>query len=83
RFQNTEEGSRCLLLSKQHKFNEHCCFCCCSPFTFLLNPKRPCLDCHYNVSKSCRTYSQSERGYICAAYLNILRSSPDLKQPVM
>uniref|UniRef100_A0A672KQS6 RabBD domain-containing protein n=1 Tax=Sinocyclocheilus grahami TaxID=75366 RepID=A0A672KQS6_SINGR len=61
-----EEGSRCLLLSKQHKFNEHCCFCCFSPFTFLLNPKRPCLDCHYNVCKSCRTYNQSERGYICA-----------------
>ncbi|KAK2869902.1 hypothetical protein Q8A67_024294 [Cirrhinus molitorella] len=62
-----EEGSRCLLLSKQHKFNEHCCIRCCSPFTFLLNPKRPCLDCHYNICKSCRTYSQSERGYICAA----------------
>ncbi|XP_058621723.1 rab effector MyRIP isoform X2 [Onychostoma macrolepis] len=62
-----EEGSRCLLLSKQHKFNEHCCIRCCSPFTFLLNPKRPCLDCHYNVCKACRTYSQSERGYICAA----------------
>uniref|UniRef100_A0A671KDA6 RabBD domain-containing protein n=1 Tax=Sinocyclocheilus anshuiensis TaxID=1608454 RepID=A0A671KDA6_9TELE len=62
-----EEGSRCLLLSKQHKFNEHCCIRCCSPFTFLLNPKHPCLDCHYNVCKSCRTYSQSERGYICAA----------------
>ncbi|XP_065150930.1 rab effector MyRIP isoform X1 [Paramisgurnus dabryanus] len=62
-----EEGSRCLLLSKQHKFNEHCCIRCCSPFTFLLNPKRPCLDCHYNVCKSCRSYSQSERGYVCAA----------------
>ncbi|XP_039522383.1 rab effector MyRIP isoform X2 [Pimephales promelas] len=62
-----EEGSRCLLLSKQHKFNEHCCIRCCSPFAFLLNPKRPCLDCHYNVCKSCRTYSQSESGYICAA----------------
>ncbi|XP_067290537.1 rab effector MyRIP isoform X2 [Pseudorasbora parva] len=62
-----EEGSRCLLLSKQHKFNEHCCIRCCSPFTFLLNPKRPCLDCHYNVCKSCRSYSQTERGYICAA----------------
>ncbi|RXN28213.1 rab effector [Labeo rohita] len=62
-----EEGSRCLLLSKQHKFNEHCCIRCCSPFTFLLNPKRPCLDCQYNVCKSCRTYSQNERGYICGA----------------
>ncbi|KAA0704871.1 Rab effector [Triplophysa tibetana] len=62
-----EEGSRCLLLSKQHKFNEHCCIRCCSPFTFLLNPKRPCLDCHYNVCKSCRTYKQSERGYVCVA----------------
>ncbi|XP_077100454.1 rab effector MyRIP isoform X2 [Siphateles boraxobius] len=62
-----EEGSRCLLLSKQHKFNEHCCIRCCSPFAFLLNPKRPCLDCHYNICKSCRTYSQSERGYICTA----------------
>ncbi|NP_001340854.1 rab effector MyRIP [Danio rerio] len=62
-----EEGSRCLLLSKQQKFNEHCCIRCCSPFTFLLNPKRQCLDCHYNICKSCCSYSQSERGYICAA----------------
>ncbi|XP_051970298.1 rab effector MyRIP-like [Xyrauchen texanus] len=62
-----EEDSRCLLLSKQHKFNEHCCIRCCSPFTFFLNPKRLCLDCHYNVCKSCCTYNRSERGYICAA----------------
>ncbi|XP_030625521.1 rab effector MyRIP [Chanos chanos] len=62
-----EEGSRCLLLAKQHKFNEHCCIRCCCPFTFLLNPKRPCLDCQYNICRSCRTYSQRERGYICSA----------------
>ncbi|XP_028825348.1 rab effector MyRIP isoform X2 [Denticeps clupeoides] len=60
-----EEGSRCSLLTKQHRFNELCCIRCCSPFTFLLNPKRSCLDCSYNVCKACRTFSQRENGWIC------------------
>ncbi|XP_071026720.1 rab effector MyRIP-like [Oncorhynchus clarkii lewisi] len=60
-----EEGSRCSILSKQHRFNEHCCIRCCSPFTFLVNPKRPCLDCQYNVCKSCRTYSKREKAWLC------------------
>ncbi|XP_029611947.1 rab effector MyRIP isoform X1 [Salmo trutta] len=62
-----EEGSRCSVLSKQHRFNERCCIRCCSPFTFLVNPKRPCLDCQYNVCKSCRTYSKQEKAWLCAA----------------
>uniref|UniRef100_A0A8C7GXB6 Myosin VIIA and Rab interacting protein b n=1 Tax=Oncorhynchus kisutch TaxID=8019 RepID=A0A8C7GXB6_ONCKI len=60
-----EEGSRCSILSKQHRFNEHCCIRCCSPFTFLVNPKRPCLDCQYNVCKTCRTYSKREKAWLC------------------
>ncbi|KAL4635270.1 rab effector MyRIP isoform X1 [Arapaima gigas] len=62
-----EEGSRCSLLSRQEKFNERCCMRCCSPFTFLLNPKRPCGDCRFNVCKTCRTYSKEERIWICSA----------------
>ncbi|KAM9417787.1 rab effector MyRIP-like isoform 2-T2 [Salvelinus alpinus] len=62
-----EEGSRCSVLSKQPRFNERCCIRCCSPFTFLVNPKRPCLDCQYNVCKSCRTYSKREKAWLCAA----------------
>ncbi|XP_045066483.1 rab effector MyRIP [Coregonus clupeaformis] len=62
-----EEGSRCSILSKQHRFNEHCCIRCCSPFTFLINPKRPCLDCQYNVCKTCRTYSKREKAWLCTA----------------
>ncbi|KAM4606492.1 rab effector MyRIP [Polymixia lowei] len=62
-----EEGSRCSILSKQHRFNDHCCIRCCAPFTFLLNPKRQCLDCQYNICKSCRTYSQRDKAWLCTA----------------
>uniref|UniRef100_A0A8C2HBJ1 Rab effector MyRIP-like n=1 Tax=Cyprinus carpio TaxID=7962 RepID=A0A8C2HBJ1_CYPCA len=62
-----EEGSRSVLLSRQHRFNERCCIRCCSPFTFLLNPKRSCLDCCYNVCKGCCTYSKKDKGWLCSA----------------
>ncbi|XP_028289230.1 LOW QUALITY PROTEIN: rab effector MyRIP-like [Parambassis ranga] len=62
-----EEGSRCSILSKQHRFNEHCCIRCCAPFTFLLNPKRQCVDCQYNVCKTCCTYNKRDKAWICSA----------------
>uniref|UniRef100_A0A3B3TC89 RabBD domain-containing protein n=1 Tax=Paramormyrops kingsleyae TaxID=1676925 RepID=A0A3B3TC89_9TELE len=62
-----EEGSRCLLLSRQEQFNQRCCMRCCSPFTFLLNRKRLCDDCGYNVCRSCGSYSAEERAWICTA----------------
>ncbi|XP_074477603.1 rab effector MyRIP isoform X2 [Sebastes fasciatus] len=62
-----EEGSRCSILSKQHRFNEHCCIRCCAPFTFLLNPKRLCLDCQYNVCKTCCTYDKRDKAWLCSA----------------
>ncbi|KAM9774610.1 rab effector MyRIP isoform 1-T1 [Syngnathus typhle] len=62
-----EEGSRCSILSKQHRFNEHCCIRCCVPFTFLLNPKRECLDCQYNVCKTCCTYNKKDKAWLCSA----------------
>ncbi|XP_066502893.1 rab effector MyRIP [Hoplias malabaricus] len=62
-----DEGSRCMLLVKQSRFNEQCCIRCCQPFSFLLNPRRVCLDCTYNVCKACCSYSQQERGYVCSA----------------
>ncbi|XP_062841823.1 rab effector MyRIP [Trichomycterus rosablanca] len=60
-----EEGARCLILAKQRDFNEHCCIRCCGPFSFLLKPRRVCLDCRYNVCKACCSYSRHESGYIC------------------
>nr|XP_057915340.1 rab effector MyRIP isoform X2 [Doryrhamphus excisus] len=62
-----EEGSRCSILSKQHRFNEHCCIRCCAPFTFLLNPKRRCLDCQYNVCKTCCAYNKKDKAWLCSA----------------
>uniref|UniRef100_A0A8C2ZQ59 Myosin VIIA and Rab interacting protein b n=1 Tax=Cyclopterus lumpus TaxID=8103 RepID=A0A8C2ZQ59_CYCLU len=62
-----EEGSRCSILSKQHRFNEHCCIRCCAPFTFLLNPKRLCLDCQYHVCKTCCTYNKRDKAWLCSA----------------
>ncbi|KAK9979307.1 hypothetical protein ABG768_012743 [Culter alburnus] len=62
-----EEGSRSVLLSRQHRFNERCCIRCCSPFTFLLNSKRSCLDCCYNVCKGCCAYSKKDKGWLCSA----------------
>ncbi|XP_024860598.1 rab effector MyRIP isoform X2 [Kryptolebias marmoratus] len=61
-----EEGSRHLLLSRQTCFNQRCCIRCCSPFTFLLNPKRRCRDCSYDVCKACRVYSKRDRAWLCS-----------------
>ncbi|XP_034410434.1 rab effector MyRIP-like isoform X3 [Cyclopterus lumpus] len=62
-----EEGSRCLLLSRRSCFNQRCCIRCCSPFTFLLNPKRQCQDCHYNVCKACRVHNKQDKAWLCSA----------------
>ncbi|KAM9718894.1 uncharacterized protein myripa isoform 1-T2 [Menidia menidia] len=62
-----EEGSRCLLLSRQTCFNRRCCIRCCSPFTFLLNPRRQCRDCSYNVCKACRVYNKRDKAWLCSA----------------
>ncbi|KAM7379555.1 hypothetical protein PAMP_005101 [Pampus punctatissimus] len=61
-----EEGSRCLLLSRQSCFNQRCCIRCCSPFTFLLNPKRQCRDCLFNVCKACRVYNKRDKAWLCS-----------------
>uniref|UniRef100_A0A663DSE9 Myosin VIIA and Rab interacting protein n=2 Tax=Aquila chrysaetos chrysaetos TaxID=223781 RepID=A0A663DSE9_AQUCH len=61
-----EEGNKCSILSKQQKFNEHCCIRCCSPFTFLINSKRQCQDCKYNICKSCSSYQKKEKSWICS-----------------
>ncbi|XP_061852446.1 rab effector MyRIP isoform X2 [Colius striatus] len=61
-----EEGNKCSILSKQEKFNEHCCIRCCSPFTFLINSKRQCQDCKYNICKSCSSYQKKEKAWICS-----------------
>ncbi|XP_028297173.1 rab effector MyRIP isoform X2 [Gouania willdenowi] len=62
-----DEGSRCLLLSRQSCFNVRCCIRCCSPFTFLLNPKRQCRDCRYNVCKACCIYNKRDKAWLCSA----------------
>ncbi|XP_062477837.1 rab effector MyRIP isoform X2 [Pezoporus occidentalis] len=61
-----EEGNKCSILSKQQKFNEHCCIRCCAPFTFLINSKRQCQDCKYNICKSCGSYQKKEKAWICS-----------------
>ncbi|XP_077579684.1 uncharacterized protein myripa [Stigmatopora nigra] len=60
-----EEGDRCLLLSRQRHFNQRCCIRCCAPFGFLLNPKRRCHDCLYNVCKACRLFSKADKAWLC------------------
>ncbi|KAL0966610.1 hypothetical protein UPYG_G00297400 [Umbra pygmaea] len=62
-----DEGSRCSLLSRQHRFNERCCIRCCSPFTFLLNPRRQCLDCQYNVCRNCCSYTKKDKAWVCSS----------------
>ncbi|XP_068604953.1 rab effector MyRIP [Brachionichthys hirsutus] len=62
-----EEGSRCLLLSRQSCFNQRCCIRCCSPFILLLNPRRQCRGCRYNVCKACRVYSKQDKAWLCSA----------------
>ncbi|ELW58337.1 Rab effector MyRIP [Tupaia chinensis] len=60
-----EEGSKCSILSKHQKFVEHCCMRCCAPFTFLVNTKRRCGDCKFNVCKSCCSYQKHEKVWVC------------------
>ncbi|XP_074842186.1 rab effector MyRIP [Carettochelys insculpta] len=60
-----EEGNKCSILSKQQKFNEHCCIRCCSPFTFLINSKRRCQDCKYNICKNCSSYQKKDKAWLC------------------
>nr|XP_044992631.1 rab effector MyRIP isoform X2 [Jaculus jaculus] len=60
-----EEGSKCSILSKHQKFVQHCCMRCCAPFTFLVNTKRRCSDCSFNVCKSCCSYQKPEKAWVC------------------
>ncbi|XP_078210839.1 rab effector MyRIP isoform X5 [Callithrix jacchus] len=60
-----DEGSKCSILSKHQQFVEHCCMRCCSPFTFLVNTKRQCGDCKFNVCKSCCSYQKHEKAWLC------------------
>ncbi|CAL8279783.1 unnamed protein product [Lota lota] len=61
-----EEDGRCLLLSRQTRFNQLCCIRCCSPFNFLLNPRRRCGDCLLNVCRTCRAYRKPDRAWLCS-----------------
>ncbi|KAM3821356.1 rab effector MyRIP isoform 1-T1 [Vipera latastei] len=60
-----EEGNKCRILSKHQIFNERCCMRCCSPFTFLINTKRQCQDCKYNICKNCSSYQRKEKAWLC------------------
>uniref|UniRef100_A0A8C7LDS8 FYVE-type zinc finger domain-containing protein n=1 Tax=Oncorhynchus kisutch TaxID=8019 RepID=A0A8C7LDS8_ONCKI len=57
-----KEDSRCSLLSRQHRY-----ICCCSSFTFLVNSMCQCLDCQYNVCKTCHFYSKKDKAWVCSA----------------
>ncbi|KAM6160927.1 rab effector MyRIP [Erethizon dorsatum] len=60
-----EEGSKCSILAKHQKFVEHCCMRCCAPFTFLVNPRRRCGDCKFNVCKGCSSFLKHEKAWVC------------------
>ncbi|EHA98028.1 Rab effector MyRIP [Heterocephalus glaber] len=60
-----EEGSKCSILAKHQKFVEHCCMRCCAPFTFLLNTRRHCSDCKFNVCKGCCSFLRHEKAWVC------------------
>ncbi|XP_048190444.1 rab effector MyRIP [Perognathus longimembris pacificus] len=60
-----EEGSKCSILSKHPQFVAHCCMRCCAPFTFLVNPKRLCGDCRFNVCRNCSLYHKHEKAWLC------------------
>lgn len=38
---------------------------CCAPFTFLVNSRRRCGDCAFNVCKSCCSYQKHEKVWVC------------------
>ncbi|XP_042555394.1 rab effector MyRIP [Dipodomys spectabilis] len=60
-----EEGSRCSILAKHPQFVAQCCMRCCTPFTFLLNPRRRCGDCKFNVCRACSFYHKRDRAWLC------------------
>ncbi|XP_069873580.1 rab effector MyRIP [Dipodomys merriami] len=60
-----EEGSRCSILAKHPQFVAQCCMRCCAPFTFLLNPRRRCGDCKFNVCRACSFYHKRDRAWLC------------------
>ncbi|KAM9766888.1 LOW QUALITY PROTEIN: melanophilin-like [Menidia menidia] len=44
---------------------ESLCVRCLQPFRFLLNSRRPCLDCHMFTCKACSRYNKKEHGWVC------------------
>ncbi|KFO33308.1 Rab effector MyRIP [Fukomys damarensis] len=60
-----EEGSKCSILAKHRKFVECCCMRCCAPFTFLVNTRRRCSDCKFNVCKGCCSFLKREKAWVC------------------
>ncbi|XP_071068087.1 rab effector MyRIP isoform X1 [Dasypus novemcinctus] len=60
-----EEGSKCSILARHQQFVEHCCMRCCAPFTFLVNTRRLCGDCRFNVCKGCCSYQKREKAWLC------------------
>ncbi|XP_013369040.1 PREDICTED: rab effector MyRIP isoform X2 [Chinchilla lanigera] len=60
-----EEGSKCSILAKHQNFVEHCCMRCCAPFTFLVNTRRRCGDCKFNVCKGCSSFLKREKAWVC------------------
>ncbi|XP_078260720.1 melanophilin-like [Rhinoraja longicauda] len=60
-----EEGTKRKFLTKQAKFNEGHCIHCLESFQFLMNCKRPCLDCSLNICKNCSKFNKKEYGWVC------------------
>ncbi|KAG8432575.1 hypothetical protein GDO86_017001 [Hymenochirus boettgeri] len=60
-----KEKSKREILSSQSQLNDTHCMKCLQPFQFLINSKRQCKDCQFNVCKNCSRYNKKELGWVC------------------
>ncbi|XP_056676059.1 melanophilin isoform X1 [Monodelphis domestica] len=60
-----KESTKRELLSDQARLNETHCRHCLQPYRFLVNSRRPCVDCHLFTCKNCSSYNRQEQGWVC------------------
>ncbi|XP_037331977.1 melanophilin a isoform X1 [Pungitius pungitius] len=60
-----KEDTKRELLGSQSQLSESHCIRCLQPFRFLVNSRRPCLDCRMLTCKACSRYNKKEHGWVC------------------
>ncbi|XP_077959968.1 melanophilin a isoform X2 [Gasterosteus aculeatus] len=60
-----KEDTKRELLGSQSRLSESHCIRCLQPFRFLVNSRRPCLDCRMLTCKACSRYNKKEHGWVC------------------